>query len=100
MAQGGIETLKRIHRALPPRLRATIPAGAEIWLRRRLVDLSRGLGGGPARALERGLWGGFSAPALAGLGALRADPAARPGDAAAAALALARWHAASGDARA
>ena len=36
-------------------------------------------------------------PALAGLEALRTDPSARPGVAAAAALALARWHAASGD---
>ena len=97
MTQGGIETLKRIHRALPPRLRAAIPARAEIWLRQRLVDLSRGLGGGPARALERRLWGGFPMPALAGLEALRTDPFARPGVAAAAALALARWHAASGN---
>ena len=83
--------LKSAYARLPPRLRARVPPGLEDWLRARALPL---LGAGPVAALEDRLWGGFSRPARAGLEALLA---ADPRTAAAAALALARWHGARGE---
>ena len=90
-----MEALKRIYLGLPPGLRARVPAGFEDWARARLLSLLDRTGG--VAALEARLWGGFSRPALEGLAALLADPAAPPRAAGAAALALARWHGAAGD---
>ena len=97
MLRGSVEMLKNIHRALPPRLRAAIPADLELWLRRRLVEISRGAPSGKVRRRESMLWGGYSGPALQDLRALLADPVTGPGPAASAALALARWHAVAGE---
>ena len=90
-----MERLKRLYLGLPPALRGAVPGRLEAWARDRLLpalDRTRG-----ARGLEDKLWGGFSRPARAGLAALMADPAAPPREAAAAALALARWYGATGD---
>lgn len=87
-------TLQSLYVALPPQLRAAMPAGIEAraraWLRRQRR-------GTPETVpwLEARLWGGFSAAALPGLAALAAGP--DPAAAGAAALALARWHAVAAD---
>jgi hypothetical protein len=90
-----MERLKAFYLSLPTGLRAALPGWLEVWLRDRVLPAWEGRT--RARRLEALLWGGFSRAARAELGALAADPAAPGREAAAAALALARWHGAAGD---
>ena len=82
-----------LYKRLPARVRDAIPVGTALWLRDRA--LPRLTGAGQVAPLEARLWGGFSRAALPGLQALTNSP--RGAEAAAAALALARWHAVAGD---
>lgn len=91
----GAATLRAAYAGLPGQVRARLPLGVEDWLRSTVMPVLTGAG--PAGGLEARLWGGFSRPALAALAALAEDPAAPPRSAAAAAMALARWHGATGD---
>jgi hypothetical protein len=90
-----MERLKALYLGLPTGLRAALPGRLEVWLRDRVLPAWEGRT--RARRLEVLLWGGFSRAALAELSPLAADPAAPGREAAAAALALARWHGAAGD---
>lgn len=80
--------LESVYRALPPGLRAALPARLELWLRDRALPALRGARA--AHGLEARLWAGFSETALPALETLARGGPAR--EAAMAALALARWH--------
>lgn len=86
--------LESVYRALPPGLRAALPARLELWLRDRALPAIKGAR--TAHRLEARLWAGFSETALPALEDLAAR-GAPPREAANAALALARWHGARGD---
>ena len=82
-----------LYRRLPGRVRDAIPPGAALWLRDRALPLLTGAT--RVQPAEARLWGGFSGGALPELEALARS--GRASEAAAAALALARWHAVAGD---
>jgi hypothetical protein len=99
MVAGPLESL---YRALPPGLRAALPARLEIWLRDRALPALKGARA--AHRLEARLWAGFSETALPALEALAAQSSSRsatrsaaPREAANACLALARWRGARGE---